>query len=88
MKPRVIRMALAVDYINEYLTEKGIDFNEIADVCDKLISFEVCDKPINEEELEKIALEAIPRSYPFDMTDVAEPKREAFKAGYRKAKEE
>lgn len=42
---------------------------------------------INEVELEKIALEAVPRSYPFDMTDVAEPKREAFKAGYRKAKE-
>lgn len=84
MKPRVIRMALAVDYINEYLMEKGVEFNEIADVCDKLISFEVREKPIDEVKLDELAKEYVDNSLPLLDGDAIS----CFKAGYRKAKEE
>lgn len=87
LKPRVIRMALAVDYINGYLKQKGVAFDEIADVCDKLISFEVREKPIDEFKLDELAREELNLdniTWSISLSELLE----AFKAGYRKAKEE
>lgn len=101
LKPRVIRMALAVDYINEYLMKKGVEFNGIADVCDKLISFEVIEKPIDEFKLDELAEEyknkLVSRNgYDFlsarnkeyaDLKNIYNLMIAMYKHGYRKAKE-